>query len=479
MSAQRAGARAAVGVFVGVQLGMVLSTLDSTIVATALPTIGRDLGHETQRAWVITAYLLAQIATMPVYGKIGDLYGRKRIYLFALGIFTAGSVLCGTAGSLGALVGFRFLQGLGAGGLGVLAMAIVADVVPARQLGRWLGYQGALFAVASLVGPLTGGLFVDHLSWRWAFFVNLPLAGLSAVVVVRTLYVPYRRVPHAIDAAGSLLLTAALGAVVLLASVGGREVVWASPPVFVLGALLAGCVVAFVRRERRAREPVLPLAMVTIPVVRIASLLNLTSGALFASGIYFVPVFLQQVAGVSATRSGLLLVPFMFTTAFTTLVAGRRVERTGRYRVWPIVGGVLTAVGVTLLATIDRETPIGVVALFAAVLGSGIGFIMQTTLLALQNGVEVRDLGVATSTALLARMLGVTLGASVLSAVLQAGMHQVGVPTAADVADALPAVYLVGIPIALATVVLALRLPEHALREHTGHEPVQPLAAPE
>ena len=473
----RTRTRTVLFVFVGVQLGMILSTLDGTIVATALPTIGRDLDHETQRSWIITAYLLAQVATMPIYGKLGDLYGRKRVYLFALGLFTVGSLLCGAAGSFEQVVAFRFVQGLGAGGLGVLAMAIVADIVPSRQLGRWLGYQGALFAVASLVGPLTGGVFVDHLSWRWAFYVNLPLAGVSAVIIIARFRVPSSRITHAIDYLGGALLTVAIGTVVLMASIGGRTVAWNS-------ALVAGLVVVavagcwlFVVRERRAAEPVLPLSMLSSPVVRIASAINLTSGALFASGIYFIPVFLQQVVGVSATRSGLLLIPFMFTTALTTLIAGRRVEATGRYRVWPIIGSGLALIGVTLLTTLDRETSVWAVAGFGAVLGSGIGFIMQTSLLALQNGVEYRDLGVATSTALLGRMLGVTLGAAVLSAIQQSGLPAMGTPTAAEYAHAIPAVYLAAIPLALVTIVLALRLPEHALRDQTqfasSSEPVQ------
>jgi EmrB/QacA subfamily drug resistance transporter len=457
-------------VFVGVQLGMILSTLDGTIVATALPTIGRDLGAESARSWVITAYLLAQVATMPIYGKIGDLYGRKRVYLFALSVFTVGSVLCGTASSITELVVFRSLQGLGSGGLGVLAMAIVADIVPARQLGRWLGYQGALFAIASLVGPLTGGVFVDHLSWRWAFYINLPLAVMSAVIVTRRLHVPYQRVSHAIDYLGAALLTGALGAIVIAASIGGRTVAWLSPEVLGLAAVVVVLGALLIRRERRVAEPVLPLRMFAARVVRVSSLLNLTSGALFASGIYFLPVFMQQVGGVSATESGLLLIPFMFTTAFTTLVAGRRVERTGRYRIWPIVGSVFTMVGVALLATLTQDSSVWLAAGFGAVLGSGMGFIMQTSLLALQNGVEYRDLGVATSTALLGRMLGVTLGAAVLSAVYQARLEGAPGTDVAAVANAIPWVYLVALPVAAVTIVLALRLPEHALRDGTAFD---------
>jgi EmrB/QacA subfamily drug resistance transporter len=459
--------RAVLIVFIGTQLGMILSTLDGTIVATALPTIARDLGHDSQRSWVITAYLLGMVATMPLYGKLGDLYGRKRMYLVAMTIFTIGSMLCGTAGSLGQLIAFRAVQGIGAGGIGPLAMAIVADIVPARQLGRWLGYQGALFAVASLIGPLTGGFFVDHLTWRWAFYVNLPLAAVAMFIVGTHLRVPYEKIVHAIDYAGSALLTAALAAIVVIAAIGGRTVPWGSTTVSGLGIAIMVLAIAFVVRERRAPEPVLPLRILSTRVVRVAAAINLTTGALFAAGIYFIPVFLQQVADVSATTSGLLLAPFMFTTAFTTLVAGRRVERSGRYRTWPILGSVIATFGVLLLSQLGLTTPAWVAAAFGAVLGTGIGFIMQTSLLALQNGVEYRDLGVATSTALLSRTLGVTLGAALSSAVLQRGLPAIGIAGAAAYADAFPAVYIAAIPIALLTIVLALRLPEHRLRDRS------------
>jgi MFS family permease len=350
-------------------------------------------------------------------------------------------------------------------------MAIVADIVPPRQLGRWLGYQGALFAVASLIGPLAGGFFVDQFSWRWAFYVNLPLAAISALVVITSFHPPARRVEHAIDYAGAALLTVSLGMIVLLVSIGGRTVDWLSPEIVALGAAAALGLALLVWRERRAPEPVLPLTMIAIPVVRIAAGLNFTSGALFASGIYFIPVFLQQVAGVSATRSGLLLIPFMFTTAATTLVAGRRVEATGRYRTWPILGSVLTLVGVALLATLTEDSTVWIAAAFGAVLGCGIGFIMQTSLLAVQNGVEIRDLGVATSSALLSRILGITMGAAIWSAVFQSGLAGHGTGTVAEVADAIPPVYLATIPLALVTIVLALRLPEVRLREHTALDP--------
>jgi EmrB/QacA subfamily drug resistance transporter len=444
---------------------MLLSTMDGTIVATALPSIVRDVGGVTSITWIVTTYLLAQIATMPLYGKLGDVYGRKSVFLVAIGVFTVGSMLCGLAQSLDQLLVARTLQGIGAGGLGPLAMAILGDLVPPRQLGRWLGYQGAIFAVGGVAGPLAGGLFVDYLSWRWAFFFNVPLA-LSAMGIVWTnLRVPYRRVPHAIDYLGSALLTGALVALVLFTTAGGRSFAWASPESAALLAAMVLLAALFVRRERHAVEPFVPIRLFTNSVVRVVNGLNFTSGLLFYCGIFFLPVFLQNVGGVSPTESGLLLIPFMCATALATMVAGRRVERTGRYRRWPIAGSLLMTAGVALLATLGLGTPVGVAAAFAAVLGTGIGFVMQTTLLALQNRVEGADLGIATSTVLLTRTLGGTVGTALFGAVLAAGLPSVAA-NHADYAGALPAVFLVAVPFGLISIVAALRLQEHPLREH-------------
>lgn len=464
-------------IFVGLQLGQILSTLDGTIVSTALPTITDELGHESLRSWVITSYLLAQVAIMPLYGKLGDLYGRKRVLLVAISIFTVGSMLSGTAGSMEQLLVFRAIQGLGGGGLGALAMAIIADLVPARSLGRWLGYQGAIFAVASLMGPLTGGLFVDNLDWRWAFYVNLPLAGLAFFIIATKLNIPYKRIPHALDYLGAALITTTLACIVLAASVGSDTNDWTSPEVIGLAVGAVVLAIAFITRERRAKEPVLPLRVLGSRVVRVAAGLNLTSGAVFAAGIYFIPVFVQQVGGKSATTSGFLLVPFMFTTAFATLLAGRAVERTGRYRTWPILGSFVAVCGVLLLTTLALDTPVWRIAVYGAVLGTGIGFIMQTSLLALQNGTEQRDLGVATSSALLSRILGSTLGVAVCSAALQSRLPA-GPLGAGDYAHALPAVYYAALPVTVVMVLLALRLPQLRLREDARFDYDPPSDAP-
>jgi MFS family permease len=374
-------------------------------------------------------------------------------------------MLCGLAQSLEPLLAARALQGLGAGGLGPLAMAILGDLVPPRQLGRWLGYQGAIFAVGGVAGPLAGGLFVDHLSWRWAFFFNVPVALCAMVIVAMNLRVPYRRVPHAIDYVGSALLTGALVALVLLTTAGGRSIAWVSPAAAALLFAVVLLAVLFVHRERHAAEPFVPIRLFTNSVVRVVEGLNFTSGLLFYCGIFFLPVFLQQVGGVSPTVSGALLVPFMVATALATLLAGRRVETTGRYKAWPIAGSALMTVGVALLATLGLGTPVGIAAAFAAVLGTGIGFVMQTSLLALQNRVEGADLGIATSTVLLARTLGGTVGTALFGAVLAAGLPTSGA-SPADYADALPGVFLVAVPFGLISLVAALRLQEHPLRDH-------------
>lgn len=451
-------------IFVGLQLGMVMSTMDGTIVATALPSIVRDLGGRASITWVVTAYLLTQIASAPLYGKIGDVYGRKRVYLFAITLFTVASMLCGLAQNQPQLIAARALQGLGSGALGPMAMAVLGDLVAPRQLGRWLGYQGAIFAVAGIAGPLAGGFFVDYLSWRWAFYFNLPLAIASIVLVATRLHVPHRRVAHSIDYFGSALLTGALAAFVALLTAGGNDFPWLSVESGVLVALVALLVGLFVQRERTVPEPFVPIRLLTNSVVRVADFLNLTSGLLFYCGIFFLPVFLQEVAGTSPTVSGLLLIPFMSLTAIATMVAGRRVERTGRYRSWPIAGGVLMTVGVALLATLDVDSPIGLAATYAGILGTGVGCVMQTTLLALQNRVEGPDLGLATSTVLVARTLGGMVGTALFGAVLAAGLPATGA-TALDFADALPAVFLVAVPFGVASFLAGLRLQEHPLRE--------------
>jgi EmrB/QacA subfamily drug resistance transporter len=446
---------------------MMISGIDGTIVATALPSITRDLGGVSGIAWVVSAYLLFQVATMPLYGKIGDVYGRKRVLMFAIGLFVLGSVACGLAQSMPQLLAARAVQGLGGGGLPVLGMAILGDLVPPRQLGRWLGYQGMLFAVAVIVGPLLGGLFVDHLSWRWAFFINVPFAIAAVAILVPRLHLPHRRVEHSIDYLGSALLTVALAALVVLATAGGNDVDWVSIEAGALVVVFAVCLLGFVWRQRRAAEPFVPLRLFQNSVLRIAAPVNFTSGLLFYLGVFFLPVFFQEVAGVDATGSGLLLVPFMIGTAASTTFAGHRVEQTGRYRAWPILGGVTMTVGALALTTIGIDTSVAMVAALGTIVGIGIGFAMQTSILAVQNAVELTDLGMATSTALLARTLGGTVGTPLFGAVLSAGLpaHHA---TASQFADALPWVFASAVPIGLLAILFGVLLPQRELR--TAHD---------
>jgi EmrB/QacA subfamily drug resistance transporter len=454
-------------VFIGLQLGQVMSSIDGTIVATALPTIVDDVGGFSRVTWVVSAYALAMVASMPLYGKLGDLYGRRRVLLVAIGIFLVGSMACGAAQTMDQLLVARFIQGLGGGGLGAVAMATVADIVPARQLGRWLGYQGVIFAVASAIGPIVGGLFVDHLSWRWAFFVNLPIGAVAAAIVATRLRLPERRIKHALDVAGSVLLTTGLAVVVLLATLGGHDLPWASVGTVALALAGVALFAGFIHRERRAAEPVLPLRLFANPVIRASAGINFTSGLLLWCGIFFVPLFVQEVSGVSASSSGVVLVPLMFGAAAGTLVTGRLVERRGRYRAWPITGSVLMTVAVALLVTLEQGTPVIVAAAFVLLLGTGAGFAMQPSLLAAQNGVEHQDLGTATSTALLFRTLGNTIGTPIFGGLLNANLAgQARTPAA--VADALHVVFAAAVVVGVASLIASLKLPERELRDRVG-----------
>ena len=318
----RAGTRGFFVVFLALQLAMMMSTMDTTIVATALPSISRDLGGSGSIAWIVSSYLLGQVATMSLYGRISDVYGRKRVLLFAIGLFMVASMACGAAQTMPQLVIARLIQGMGAGGLGVLGMAITGDLVSPRQLGRWLGYQGAIFAVSAVIGPLVGGLFVDHLTWRWAFYANIPLAIISATLVITKLHVPYRRINHSIDFIGSALMTSAIAALVVLTTTGGKDFRWVSWQIGALAVAFVGFGALFLRRERVAKEPFIPLRLFDSPMFRIVSALNFASGLLFLGGIFFLPVFFQEVAGVDATDSGLLLAPLMAGTALATRYLG-------------------------------------------------------------------------------------------------------------------------------------------------------------
>ncbi|MEZ5382269.1 MAG: MDR family MFS transporter [Microthrixaceae bacterium] len=454
-------------IFVGVQLAQTMGALDGTIVATALPTIADDLGGFSRITWVVTAYALAAAASMPIYGKLGDLYGRKAVLVQAIGVFQVASLMCGAAQNLNQLLLARFLQGLGAGGLGTLSMAVLADVIPARQLGRWMGYQGVGFAVSSVAGPLVGGLFVDHLSWRWAFFINLPVGLVSAAIVATRVPSTRRRVEHAIDWPGSVLMVVSLSALMLVATLGGDTLAWSSPQIIAMALAVPAFGYLFVRRELVAPEPVLPLRLLDDGLMRVGIGVNFASGVLIWCGIFFIPLFVQGVSGLSPTAAGFTLMPLMFGAAAGTLVAGHAVERSGRLRLWPILGSAMMAAGIGLLATVGLGTPPPVVGAWALVLGLGVGFVMQPSLLAVQNAAPAQDLGTATSTVLLCRSLGSTIGIPIFGGVLNAGLAGRAM-NASGFAHAVPMVFLAGLPVAIASIVLALRLDDRPLRTAAG-----------
>jgi EmrB/QacA subfamily drug resistance transporter len=489
-------------VFVGLMLGNALAALDTTMVATATPTIVGDLHGLRDLSWITTAYLLGGLATMPLYGKLGDLYGRKRIFAVAMVLFLTGSALCGAAGSMTELIIFRGIQGLGAGGLVSLPMAMLADLVPARELGRWIGYSGFVFAFSSVAGPLVGGLFTEHASWRLAFLVNLPLGAIALTIVLRHLKLPARRSEHQIDWSGAALAVGAVTCIVLLTSWGGSRDPWGSTLIVALGAAVVLFLAALVVRERRAAEPILPPRVFRLSVARVTLLMNVTSGLIFFAALYFVSASLQFVNGVSPGDSGLYLIPIMFGSVVGTMLVGRLMHRSGRYRLYPIIGTVIATGGVLLLLRLGPESEAWEALFAGGILGFGMGLVMQVLILAIQNSVDLRDIGVATSMSMFGRQFGGAVGLALLGSIFNdrlavwfdrlvparlgltvnelRGRPETlgGLPAEAkrDIAEAfanaLHTVFLVCVPIALVGVVLALLLREKPLREHSSADDV-------
>jgi EmrB/QacA subfamily drug resistance transporter len=402
----------------GLMLGMLLAALDQTIVATALPTIVGDLGGLNHLSWVVTAYLVASTVTTPLYGKFSDVYGRKRTFQFAIVVFLFGSALAGLSQSMIELIAFRGLQGIGAGGLMTLAMTIIGDVVPPRQRGRYQGYMGAVFALASVIGPLLGGFFVDQLSWRWVFYVNIPVGAVALVVTSIVLDLPYTRMVHRIDYAGTVLLVSAVGSILLAVTWGGTQYAWGSPIIITLGVVGAILMVAFVTVERRAAEPVLPLYLFKNRVFAVSTATMFIVGLAMFGGIIYLPLFLQVVGRKSATSAGLLLLPLILGIVFTSIISGRVISRTGRYKAFPVVGMLVMSLGLYLLSTMGPTTTEAGAGAYMVVLGLGLGMVMQVLVLAVQNAVERRDLGTATGAATFLRSMGGSFGVALFGAVL-------------------------------------------------------------
>ena len=404
-------------VFSGLVLAMLLAALDSTIVSTALPTIVGELGGLSHLAWVVTAYLLAQTVVTPLYGKLGDLYGRKRVMQGAIVLFLIGSMLCGMSQNMTQLIVFRAVQGLGGGGLIVTTQAIVGDIVPPRERGRYQGIFGAVFGVSSIAGPLLGGYFTAHLSWGWIFYINLPLGILAMVVLALTLPSRAERVRHAIDYAGAALLAVALSAVVLIADLGGMTFAWSSP--LIVGLTVAAVVASlgFVMVERRAPEPVLPLRLFANRAFWVTSTVGFVVGFALFGSVTYLPLFLQVAKGVSPTSSGLQMVPMMGGMLLTSIASGQLISRTGRYKIFPVVGTAVMTVGLFLLSRMTPGTSTLAASGIMLVLGFGLGLVMQVLVIAVQNAVDYADLGVATSGATLFRLIGGSVGTAILGAI--------------------------------------------------------------
>ncbi|MCW2923101.1 MAG: drug resistance transporter, EmrB/QacA subfamily [Thermoleophilia bacterium] len=405
-------------IFGALMLGMLLAALDQTIVSTALPTIVGDLHGLNHLSWVVTAYLVASTVTTPLYGKLSDLLGRKPIFLAAITIFLIGSLLAGAAQSMGQLVAFRFIQGAGAGGLMTLAMTIIADIVPARQRGRYQGYLGGLFAVSSVIGPLLGGFITDNLSWRWVFYVNIPIGIVALMVISTVLHLPRHRVQHSIDWLGAALLTGGVSVLLLAITRGGVEVPWGSAQT--LGMVAASLVIlaVFVFVEGRAKEPVLPLHLFRNRVAVLGAAASGVVGLAMFAGLVFLPLFMQVVQDRSATNSGLQLLPLMIGLLATTTVIGRRITKTGHYKRYPLVGSLVLAIGLALMSTMDAGTPQWQTWLYMAVMGAGLGSCMQVLVLAVQNAVGREELGTATALTSFLRSMGGSFGVALGGAVL-------------------------------------------------------------
>ncbi|MFE1294745.1 MFS transporter [Streptomyces sp. NPDC058731] len=489
-------------VFVGLMLALLLAALEQMIVATALPKIVGELHGLDKMSWAIAAYLLTSTVGLPVYGKLGDLLGRKGVFQFAIVVFVIGSALAGRAQSMDQLIAFRAVQGVGAGGLMIGVQAIIADIVPPRQRGRFMGLIGAAFGLASVAGPLLGGYFTDHLSWRWCFYVNVPFGLVTLAVVAVVLKLPKPTARPRFDVLGTLLLAAASTCLVLLTSWGGTEYAWGSRVITGLGAGALVAAALFLLAERRAAEPLIPLRLFRDSVFNVSALVGLVIGVALFGAASYLPTFLQMVDGASATESGLLMLPMMGGIVGASVISGQLISHTGRYKLYPVLGGALSALGMWLLSRLEVDTPRLHYSIWMAVLGAGIGLVMPVLVLAVQNSVRAGDLGTATSANNYFRQIGGSVGAAIFGTLFADRLTDAladrlparagaGLPDAESLtpqlvhrlppalrdayiqayADAMPRIFLYLVPVLVLGLLIAFFLKEKPLVSHNAPAP--------
>lgn len=484
-------------------LAMLLAALDQTIVSTALPTIAGDLGGINHLSWVVTAYLITSTITTPLWGKLGDMYGRKKLFQTSIVIFLVGSALSGISGNMTQLIAFRALQGIGAGGLMTGAQAIIGDIVSPRQRGRYQGLFGAVFGLASVIGPLLGGYFTDSLSWRWVFYVNLPIGIAALVVIAIVLKLPVRVSPHRVDYLGTALMAASITSLILVTTWGGTTYSWSSPTIIGLTIFGVVTLVAFALVERKATEPLISPAMFKVPSVAVLSAMGFIVGFGMFGSIVYLPTFLQTVFNSSPTKSGLQLLPLMAGVLITSLLTGQLISKFGKYKIFPILGTALMTIAMYLLSTLTASTSIVILSIYSLILGLGLGAVMQVLVIAVQNAVPYEMLGVATSSATFFRSIGGSFGVAIFGAIFTSRLtHNMAIylpkssagsfsssslalspsalaklPPAIHAgfvqafAHSLDTVFLIGTPITLVALLLAFLIKEIPLRNSISKTP--------